>query len=63
MSVAEIGGLVILGIVVLILAIRYGFLEVIIDIIAAILSGGDDDSNGGGFGGGSFGGGGSNGDF
>ncbi len=55
----EIVGLVILGLLLLIAAIRFGFLGLIFDIIGAVLGGGSSGGGGSSFGGGDFGGGGS----
>jgi uncharacterized membrane protein YgcG len=51
------------GIILLILAIRFGFLEIFIDIILAIFSGGSGGSSSKGFGGGDSGGGGASDDW
>lgn len=54
---------IIAGIVLLILAIRFGFFGFLVEIILALLSGGSSSGGGGGFGGGDSGGGGSDSDF
>ncbi len=66
MPLWEIIGLVILGIVVLAFAVRFGLLDLIFGILGAILGGGSSggsSSGGSGFGGGSSGGGGSSNDW
>jgi uncharacterized membrane protein YgcG len=57
----EIVTLIVIGIPVLLAAIRFGFIGLLLDIAFAVLGGGSSSSSGGGssFGGGSFGGGGS----
>jgi uncharacterized membrane protein YgcG len=56
----EIVALVVIGIPVLLAAIRFGFIGLLLDIAFAVLGGGSSSSSGGSsFGGGSFGGGGS----
>lgn len=61
MPLWEIIGLVILGIVVLAFAIRFGLLELVFGILGAVLGGSS--SGGSGFGGGDSGGGGSSDDW
>ena len=62
MPLWEIVGLVILGIVVLAFAIRFGLLDLVFGILGAVLGGGSS-SGGSGFGGGDSGGGGSSDDW
>lgn len=59
----EIVGLVILGIIVFIGAVRIGAVGLFFDILLAILTGGKSGGGGSGFGGGSSGGGGSSRDW
>lgn len=55
----EIVGLVVLGILVFIAAIRFGFVGFFLEVLLAILTGGKSSGGGSRFGGGSSGGGGS----
>jgi len=56
---------IIIGVIFFFLALRFGFIELLFNILIAILTGGGGDSSGGssGFGGGSSSGGGSSDDF
>lgn len=65
MPIWEIADLGVLGVMVLIFLIRIGFIEVIFDILFAVIGSdsGSGSSGGGGFGGGDSGGGGASGDF